>query len=249
MIISLKNFSFDFFITFSSIPLLIKLGYGIFYSWYPQITEGLTWINIFILSTIQKIIPFYIISFRFTKIYFYIIFISLIISIISLIKLTSLRKIIAFSRISHLSWLIISFLSNHSNWILYFYIYIFININIIFYFNKNNLRSTFQLYYIKSITIKIIILISLLNLIGLPPIIGFYRKLIIFINIHPYININIFLLILNSLIRSYIYIRIIFPRIINNLKINKSINNINLENKILIFNILFIILLIPFGKI
>lgn len=90
----------------------------------------------------------------------------------------SLRKVIAFSSINHLGWLIRANIIREQIMLLYFLFYCIISLSVViifslhqyyyFYhlFNKNNFSSK----------IKLLICICLLSLGGLPPFTGFLPK-------------------------------------------------------------------------
>lgn len=137
---------------------------------------------------------------------------------------TSLRKVIAYSSINHLRWIISRILNNENIWKIYFIFYSFLSFTIIFIF-KNfkifNLNQIFSLYK-KNNFLKLFISLPLLSLGGLPPFLGFFPKwLIIEILIFSNLNWLIFILINFSLITLYFYIRICYSAFILNFnKIN-----------------------------
>lgn len=158
---------------------------------------------------------------------------------------TSLRKLIAFSSINHLGWIVAGILNNQSIWKVYFIFYCFLSITIIFLFNRLkifNLNQIFSSFNFKFL-IKTIIFIPLLSLGGLPPFLGFFPKWIV-INLLTDINL-IFLLILIinfTLITLYFYLRISYSAfLLNHNEINWNFNYFfNFKKKIIFSFLLFI---------
>nr|YP_010329967.1 NADH dehydrogenase subunit 2 [Thyas honesta]UNP54505.1 NADH dehydrogenase subunit 2 [Thyas honesta]UNP54882.1 NADH dehydrogenase subunit 2 [Thyas honesta] len=210
----LKNFEMNFFLSIMiNSSMLMKMGASPFHFWFPNIVEGLSWFNNFILMTWQKITPMIILSYYFNKNFILmIIMINAIIGALGGLNQTSLRKIMAFSSINNLSWMLSSILISENLWLFYLLMYsfmisilcsIFYLLNV-FFINQlfiNNMNSL----------IKINLLINFLSLGGLPPFIGFFPKWII-INFLIMNNMYMltFILIMMSLILLFFYIRIIY---------------------------------------
>lgn len=152
--------------------LIIKLGAAPFHFWFPEVIEGLSWNNVLILLTWQKIAPIILIINNKINDQFIIsiIAISLLTRTIIGFNQTRLRKIIAFSSINHIAWIIAAIMVSRSVWLIYFTIYTIINLNIIIIFKKSNS------YYINQINnsinknklIKLSFIINFLSLGGSP---------------------------------------------------------------------------------
>nr|YP_010417392.1 NADH dehydrogenase subunit 2 [Ophiusa tirhaca]USF12090.1 NADH dehydrogenase subunit 2 [Ophiusa tirhaca] len=210
----LKNFEMNYFLSIMiNSSMLMKMGASPFHFWFPNIVEGLSWFNNFILMTWQKITPMIILSYYFNKNFLLmIIMMNAIIGALGGLNQTSLRKIMAFSSINNLSWMLSSILISENLWLFYLFMYsfmisilcsIFYFLNV-FYINQlfiNNMNSL----------IKINLLINFLSLGGLPPFIGFFPKWIIinFLIINQMYFLT-FILIMMSLILLFFYIRIIY---------------------------------------
>jgi len=204
-----------FFNTLTLFALTTKLGLFPIYFWFPQVSEGLSWLSFLILSTWQKLIPLYIISIR-RKIFINIVLIiSAFIGCVGMLNQTSLRKLFAYSSITHISWILLNQLNNYFNWFLYFIIYSCIILTISYSIINKNLSSIHSLKILKTKINILAFFISLMSLGGLPPFLGFLPKWAIIIRTIKDTIFCLFILIISSLIRVFIYLRLIFPIIFN----------------------------------
>nr|YP_010329824.1 NADH dehydrogenase subunit 2 [Trabala vishnou]UNP54576.1 NADH dehydrogenase subunit 2 [Trabala vishnou] len=210
----LKNFHFNNFLSIMiNSSMLMKMGSTPFHFWFPNIIEGLTWFNNFILMSWQKITPMILMSYYMNNKFLIIIMIlNVIIGALGGLNQTSLRKLMAFSSINNLGWMISAIMISENLWLFYFFVYSFLISIMCFMFYNMNMFFINQLFIsnMNSI-IKINLLINFLSLGGLPPFIGFLPKWII---INFLINNNMFLIsfifIMMSLIMLFFYIRIIY---------------------------------------
>lgn len=242
------NSIFFYIIIFS---ILIKIASAPFHIWFPQIRENITIKSFFLLSTLQKIIPLQILTnFNNQKIIIFII-LSAVIGTLGGFNQTSIRKILAFSSISHLGWIITLIIINQYFWIVYFILYTIIIFKIIIHIKINFINS------INNIHTKIItkqnkfqLFSTFLSLAGLPPFIGFFIKIfsiLIIINKIPWI---LLILIPSSLGNMYFYTRIIFPIIISYNSFFKNYNNFSMKSLTFFFlNTLTFIIIFPFVQI
>nr|YP_010981191.1 NADH dehydrogenase subunit 2 [Aplomya metallica]WOE90321.1 NADH dehydrogenase subunit 2 [Aplomya metallica] len=212
MLNSNKNNSNNFMEMMILSSLLMKSGSAPFHFWFPNVIEGLSWFNSLLLMTWQKIAPLMLISYILYKplINISIIFSSLI-GALGGLNQTSLRKLMAYSSINHLSWMLMSMYSNNLLWIMYFMFYSFLSCSMIFLFNMfkiSYINQLFSLFFFSKI-LKFFSLINLLSLGGLPPFLGFYPKWIVIQSVS--FNNQYFLLTfmtLMTLITLYFYIRL-----------------------------------------
>lgn len=226
--------------------LIIKTGMAPFHFWFPIVIEGLNWINNIILITWQKIAPIILLSFCLNDYFFYFaIIMSVSFGSFGGLNQTSLRKLIAFSSINHLGWIVAGILNNQNIWKIYFIFYCFLSITIIFLFNRLkvfNLNQIFSSFNFKFL-IKTVIFIPLLSLGGLPPFLGFFPKWLV---IDLLISLNIFFLliiIINlTLITLYFYLRISYSAfLLNHNEINWNFTYYFNRKKKLIFSFLLFI--------
>nr|YP_010417791.1 NADH dehydrogenase subunit 2 [Precis milonia]USF17950.1 NADH dehydrogenase subunit 2 [Precis milonia] len=210
----LKNFFNDYIISILiNSSLLMKMGSTPFHFWFPNIMEGLSWLNCFILMTWQKISPMILLSYYMNlKFLFLIMIFNVLIGTISSFNQTSLRKLMAFSSINNLGWMLSALTISENLWMLYFLLYslfIFIMCFLFYIINVFYINQLFNLNL--NFSIKFSILINFLSLGGLPPFLGFFPKWLI-INYLLFNNLFIisFIFVMSSLIMLFIYIRIIY---------------------------------------
>nr|YP_009236704.1 NADH dehydrogenase subunit 2 [Telchinia bonasia]AMJ17173.1 NADH dehydrogenase subunit 2 [Telchinia bonasia] len=218
-IILMNLFLFDIFFYNNLIlilinsTLLMKMGSAPFHFWFPNIMEGLSWLNNFILMTWQKISPMILLSYcmNFNYLIFIMIF-NVLIGAFGSFNQSSLRKLMAFSSINNLGWMISALLISESLWLTYFLFYsmfLFISCFIFYITNMFFINQLFNFNF--NYFIKFTIMLNFLSLGGLPPFLGFFPKwLVINYLILNKFFITTFIFIMGSLIMLFVYIRIIY---------------------------------------
>ncbi|YP_009390184.1 NADH dehydrogenase subunit 2 (mitochondrion) [Hermetia illucens] len=195
--------------------LLIKSGTAPFHFWFPSVMDGLSWTNSLILMTWQKIAPLVLVTYIYSlNLMIFFIISSALVGALGGLNQTSLRKLMAFSSINHLGWMLAAMADSNKLWLIYFIFYVFLSTAIIFMFN---LFKTFHLNQIYSLSIQSTILkfclfINLLSLGGLPPFLGFFPKWMIIqqLSTMNYMFMT-FVLIMSSLITLFFYLRLCYP--------------------------------------
>nr|YP_009026967.1 NADH dehydrogenase subunit 2 [Cherax crassimanus]CDN96574.1 NADH dehydrogenase subunit 2 [Cherax crassimanus] len=218
-----------------SLALLLKLGAAPFHFWFPQVMEGLNWVQVIILMTIQKLAPMFLLSYLSMELFtntsiFIAAMSSAVIGALGGMNQTSLRKILSYSSINHMSWMLIAMLINETSWMIYFLMYALISSSIALYFLF--LQSFYFPHLIHSNSgplSKTISALSLFSLGGMPPFSGFIPKWIIIqemILSHFYFSLGV--LLLSSLVTLYFYIRLTLSSI--SITSPKSKWNLTLKN-------------------
>nr|QRV62366.1 NADH dehydrogenase subunit 2 [Boreonectes macedonicus] len=213
--------------------ILLKLGAAPFHFWFPEIIEGMNWMNSLVLMTWQKIAPMVILSYTIKNNQFivFIIIMSTLIGSIGGLNQISLRKILAYSSINHIGWMLSTLLINEMLWIMYFLIYSFMSISIISILNKFNLFLLKQMFSTMNnkYLIKFFLIINLLSLGGLPPFLGFFPKWIVIQNLSMNNFLMLMFMILMTLITLFFYLRITYSTIMIS---NDEVNFTQIMNKI-----------------
>lgn len=220
----LNNWIRNNFLIFSSLlissTLFLKRGAAPFHFWFPSVIEGLTWNNCIILITWQKIAPLILISYCINSTFlFFIIFCSIIFGSLTGLNQTSIRKLIAFSSINHLGWIIAGILYSENLWLTYFSFYRFLSITIIFLLNNFKIFNLIQLFSFFKFNVieKFLIFIPFLSLGGLPPFLGFFPKWLIIQSLLEIELVFILLIIvIFTLITLFFYLRICYSAFILN---------------------------------
>nr|YP_010554620.1 NADH dehydrogenase subunit 2 [Hydromanicus huapingensis]UYO79240.1 NADH dehydrogenase subunit 2 [Hydromanicus huapingensis] len=207
-----------FIITNINLTLILKLGASPFHLWMINIIESLSWMNLLIFFTLQKIPALILISYYLSyKFIYMMIIINCLVGSLGGLNQLSIRKIMTYSSIYNFSWMFSAMLVSDNMFLFFMSIYSLILINLMVYFHSLNLSFINQLYQLKiNKWFNLIILLNFLSLGGLPPFLGFITKWIISIT---YIKINSFiilLLMMSSLINLYYYIQLIYPMILLN---------------------------------
>nr|AEZ55640.1 NADH dehydrogenase subunit 2 [Limnichidae sp. MJTNT-2012] len=227
--------------------LLTKIGAAPFHFWFPEVMEGLQWTNCFILLTWQKFAPMVLLMYNVNSLMFIsiIIIISMLISGIMGINQSSLRKIMAYSSINHIAWMLSSLMFMEKIWVYYFVIYSFITINLLLIFNLYKTFFINQLFNsMKTNTLmKILFSMNFMSMGGLPPFLGFFPKwLTIQVMINNEMFILTFLMTIMTLLTLYFYMRLAFSAFLlhsneNNFEINIAAS-INSNKFIMVMNLI-----------
>nr|BAF80289.1 NADH dehydrogenase subunit 2 [Culicoides wadai] len=214
--ISLINFmqlSYESLIINSS--MMLKLGAAPFHFWLPEVIKNISWSNSLILLTWQKLAPLTIISyFSIDKTLIVFIIMSSMVGALGGLNQTSLQKLLAYSSINHIGWMLTAEIHSNYLWINYFIIYAIINFSIIILFKNLNMFNINQLFFMmnsnnKNLMLKSFFFINFLSLGGLPPFLGFLPKWLV---IEHLMKTNylflIFFMIMMNLITLFFYIRL-----------------------------------------
>lgn len=159
--------------------LWIKIGAAPFHGWLPRVTEGLTWPALFILFTLQKLNPFFIITSLNLNVtaLVYVALTSVCIGGIMGLAQTQTRLLLVFSSINHVGWILLSLSLRFQLFLTYFSLYIILLFPIILMFHKFSLWHLNQASnLLLSTSNQVILFCSLLSLGGLPPFLGFLPK-------------------------------------------------------------------------
>jgi len=201
---------------FIVLAIIIKLGIAPCHFWLPSVINSLSWIICWVLATVQKIAPILLLTQILTSISTLttssLAILRAIIGAIGGLNQTQIRAILAYSSIGHIGWIISSTLISPLMTFIYFISYIIIISRIIqplhstISYSANFLPS----HSLNSKLIKNSFLINLLRLGGLPPLFGFFPKILLLISLlHINLLLLCFVLIISSTINLYYYLKII----------------------------------------
>nr|QLD22672.1 NADH dehydrogenase subunit 2 [Sciurus aberti] len=208
------NYLSSFMLTMA---LSMKMGLAPFHLWVPEVTQGTPLMSGLILLTWQKIAPISIMfqiapSINYTLIMFMALM-SILLGGWGGLNQTQLRKILAYSSIAHMGWMmaIISFDPTLSIFNLLIYIMLTINMFMLLHYNKKTSTLSLSNSWNKSPLLVSTILIVLMSLGGLPPLTGFSPKWMIIKELVSNNNIILpTLMAVMALLNLYFYMRLIY---------------------------------------
>nr|QNU08389.1 NADH dehydrogenase subunit 2 [Callithrix aurita]QNU08402.1 NADH dehydrogenase subunit 2 [Callithrix aurita]QNU08739.1 NADH dehydrogenase subunit 2 [Callithrix sp. 5 JM-2020] len=168
--------------TMMLIALVMKMGMAPLHFWLPEVTQGTPLIPAMIVLTWQKLAPLSIMFQIFPSTNTNII---LMISILSImagswggLNQTQLRKILAYSSITHMGWMMAVLYYDPNITVLTLIIYIFLTIStfMIFYLNSNMTTLSLSHTWNKLTWVMPMVPLMMMSLGGLPPLTGFSPK-------------------------------------------------------------------------
>nr|YP_002929348.1 NADH dehydrogenase subunit 2 [Chrysochroa fulgidissima]ACF04019.1 NADH dehydrogenase subunit 2 [Chrysochroa fulgidissima] len=194
--------------------LLTKMGAAPFHFWFPEVMEGLSWNNSMIMLTWQKIAPMAVLMYvpKTINLITVAIMFCMLISGIMGFNQTSLRKILAYSSINHIGWMLASTIMFESLWMVYFVVYTIITLNIVLMFKSMNMFQVSQMSAVlkNNPQLKFMLSLNFLSLGGLPPFLGFMPKWLIIQELVRYNMTSIAIaMVILTILTIYFYIRLI----------------------------------------
>lgn len=218
----------SFAILFIFVPLLFKLAAAPFHMWLPDVYEGSPTIVTAYFAIVPKIaILFTLINLTlniFIPLQKFIIplFIttaiaSLFVGAIGAINQSKIKRLIAYSAILNIGWILIAFipLSLQSLQAVFIYIilYIIMSINLftlLLNFNQHNYITQFSALSRYNPLLAYTFAFTLLSIAGIPPLAGFFSKYLVLFNaIQNHYSLLAFIAIIASAISTFYYLRII----------------------------------------
>nr|YP_010480535.1 NADH dehydrogenase subunit 2 [Nasonia giraulti]UVN15263.1 NADH dehydrogenase subunit 2 [Nasonia giraulti] len=252
------NISKDIIMMFMNLSMINKMGVPPFYYWYLKIMNNMNWINIYLISTMQKIIPLVILSnllnYKFSMLFnLFIMLLSSIYSSMKGLSQSNLKFIFCYSSIIQMSWIIILMIFNEMMSMNYFVIYSMISLSLCLTFNKYNINNINNMKLLKfnNIIIYYMMNFNIFSLASIPPFFGFLMKLIVTKELFISLPLIIFiLLIMSSLISMFFYLRMLFLNIMinsfskkNNYKFINYSNSYNYKIMMLLWMMMVLLLL------
>nr|AWN56325.1 NADH dehydrogenase subunit 2 [Pheidole flavens] len=224
--------------------LMLKLSIPPFHLWLPMISKFLPWKMLLILLTLQKIIPFYIMSLIYLPLYliFFIIIICSILPPYMMLNMTNFKMLLTYSSINQSSWMILLIYMKNILWLKYFLFYSMISLSLMTTFSLFKIILT-SYYFKSSFKFNNLLIILMFNLSGLPPFSFFYMKwysLFTFLKLSNLLILFI-LMMMSSLIMLYIYVNMMINSFFFN-KIQSKLINFNFSSSLNLSLTMFITL-------
>nr|BAR45772.1 NADH dehydrogenase subunit 2 [Scopelarchoides danae] len=163
------------------LALALKIGLAPVHFWLPEVLQGLDLTTGLILSTWQKLAPFALILQMTSANPHLLVFLGLLSTIVGGwggLNQTQLRKILAYSSIAHLGWMVLIMQFAPSLTLLSLLLYIIMTSATFLTFKLNNATSINSLAtsWAKAPALTALVPLLLLSLGGLPPLTGFMPK-------------------------------------------------------------------------
>nr|YP_008992405.1 NADH dehydrogenase subunit 2 [Mustela kathiah]Q2TGY1.1 RecName: Full=NADH-ubiquinone oxidoreductase chain 2; AltName: Full=NADH dehydrogenase subunit 2 [Mustela kathiah]AAX76798.1 NADH dehydrogenase 2 [Mustela kathiah]ADG22652.1 NADH dehydrogenase subunit 2 [Mustela kathiah] len=200
-----------------TVALAMKLGLSPFHFWVPEVTQGIPLLSGMVLLTWQKIAPLSILYQMAPSMNPHLLMTMALMSVLvggwGGLNQTQLRKILAYSSIAHMGWMIAVMTYSPTLMLLNLSIYITMTLGtfMLFMFNSSTTTLSLSLTWNKLPLITSLILIIMLSLGGLPPLSGFIPKWMI---IHELTKNNMIittmLMTITALLNLYFYMRLTY---------------------------------------
>nr|AWV54627.1 NADH dehydrogenase subunit 2 [Goggia incognita] len=197
--------------------LMLKLGLAPAHLWYPEVLQGTTLRTAMIISTWQKLAPLTLLYLTMinlsTNTLLFIGLLSALIGGWSGLNQTQTRKILAFSSIAHMGWLLTALTLNPTLATLTLLTYLLMTSTIFICLDTTTTKtiSDMGMAWIHSPTLMTTTTLTLLSLGGLPPLTGFMPKWLILKELTMMeLNTLSILLALAALPSLYFYIRMTY---------------------------------------
>nr|DAD54460.1 TPA_asm: NADH dehydrogenase subunit 2 [Peromyscus leucopus] len=227
------------------ISLAIKMGLAPFHSWLPEVTQGIPMQTGMILLTWQKLAPMSILFQMYEMTNPIILMTSAILSVLigawNGLNQTQTRKIMAYSSISHMGWMIAVLPFNPSLTMLNLLIYISLTVPTFMMLKHNSSTNINSLSLMWSKTPMMLPTISLILLStgGLPPLTGFLPKWVIISELLKNNNIILAsLMAMTALINLFFYTRLIYSTTLTTFPTNNNskmpLHHTNRKNNIIL---------------
>nr|BAJ21744.1 NADH dehydrogenase subunit 2 [Macrognathus siamensis]BAJ21745.1 NADH dehydrogenase subunit 2 [Macrognathus siamensis]BAJ21751.1 NADH dehydrogenase subunit 2 [Macrognathus siamensis]BAJ21752.1 NADH dehydrogenase subunit 2 [Macrognathus siamensis]BAJ21753.1 NADH dehydrogenase subunit 2 [Macrognathus siamensis] len=167
--------------TLITLALALKIGLAPMHAWLPEVLQGLNLSTGLILSTWQKLAPFaLLLQIQQTKPTLTILLgiLSMLIGGWAGLNQTQLRKILAYSSIAHLGWMLVVIQFSPPLTLLTLITYFIMTSSVFLTFKLNNSTNinSLAISWVKMPTLTSMAPLILLSLAGLPPLTGFMPK-------------------------------------------------------------------------
>jgi len=256
------NFLFlDISLIFILVALFFKLAVAPFHLWAPDIYEGAPSITTVFFAVLPKIsllvllvrifyIGFFDIISSYIEIFVNLAIFSVFVGTFGALKQRKVKSLIAYSSISHAGFLLLAFSTACFEGIqaLFFYIIVYMITSVCIWgvFMSLNLRkyssfktskhlSDFTSLSVVNPCLALIFSVAFLSLAGIPPLVGFYAKAVVFFcAIESSLYFSAFSIILISVVSAFYYLRVIKTIYFENTFNLKLFCNINYVNSFII---------------
>nr|BBU25983.1 NADH dehydrogenase subunit 2 [Badis badis] len=196
------------------LALALKLGLAPMHSWFPEILQGLDLTTGLILTTWQKLAPLILLLQIQPNSPLLLIMLGLTSALVGGwggLNQTQLRKVLAYSSIAHLGWMVVIIQFSSPLILLTLFIYITMTLStfLVLKHNKTTTINSLAISWTKNLPIAVLTPLILLSLGGLPPLTGFVPKWLILQELtNQNLGLSALILALTALLSLFFYLRL-----------------------------------------
>nr|AUJ21371.1 NADH dehydrogenase subunit 2 [Tetragnatha versicolor] len=199
----------------SEIVLLIlsyKMGAGPFFFWFPSFCEGISWYSCILVMSLQKVVPLLFAGMFMCMFVWSLLLLSMMIGVMGCFSEVKLKKFFAFSSVHYVGWMFLCVGVDMYLWMLYLLGYTLILMGVLMSvgFNENIFLS--DVMKMKSPGLFIF---SMLNIGGMPPMLGFFLKWWVFLKVLDFSVGIVWIIVIFAVLMFYIYMRLVYSILLN----------------------------------
>jgi len=221
LMINLDNSLVILSLTLILLSFGFKLGLSPFHFWLPDIYEGSSWDVISLISSIPKlsVLSIFIQIIINSNLILFVSLISIIIGTLGALNQTKLKRLLAYSSISHMGFIVLGYsllnLIGYEISFIYLFIYMITSISLFIIILKTPLLKDYYIIELSGLqyinkTLSLTWLIIFLSIAGIPPLSGFISKWFILWNtITSNFIFSSIIIILFSMIGAAYYLRVV----------------------------------------
>nr|DAC76792.1 TPA_asm: NADH dehydrogenase subunit 2 [Pseudomyrmex flavicornis] len=191
--------------------LFMKTGIPPFHLWMPLTSKFMPWMMIFFMLTLQKtpqLIMFFLVNMP-ESVFTLLILMTLIVPPAIMINLKSFKMLITYSSINQTGWIIALIFLKHQSWFIYFMTYTIIMLMITSMLSYTEISNKFFQYTFKKFNFMFTMM--MMNLASMPPFSFFMLKWFstFMLIMSSNLKVMIMTMLINSLLMTFIYIKMI----------------------------------------
>nr|AQT38542.1 NADH dehydrogenase subunit 2 [Echyridella menziesii] len=223
--------------TLTTLALLMKLGASPLHLWFPMVMSTINMTPAFVLLTWQKLAPLSMLTMNTHNTSTVKVFIvtSAIFGGIMGLNQTNLRTLLAFSSISHLAWMLTASTNSIQATLTYITLYASTLLPMMLVLNTTTSithKQTLSQHTPQGT--KTILVTSLLSLAGLPPLAGFWMKLMTLLTMTKTDSVILLSLTMSTSLSLFYYMTLIFSIFLNNTNHEKWTSQMGLPTLLLL---------------
>lgn len=204
--------------------LFFKLGLAPFHFWIPDVYEGSSWLVVYLLGVVSKVsilgvlvrLIYVVFDFEFEGVSLILVvlgMLSILIGSLSALRQRSLKRLIGYSGITHMGFLVLGLGTGTGLGlfvtIFYFIFYSFLNMSWIILFRSLRIERIEELKKVPNL-LGIYLMVTVFSIAGIPPLSGFFIKFFLLTSlIQVELWVPVVIILIGSLIAAYYYLRLI----------------------------------------